>query len=463
MNNSGFSSSHPLLNTVSFYLLLLIPVVLLIVFSRYHIWDLRVLSKLSEGWTENPGNIYRHPFPAKYPIGGTILSAGVISTIRKLLPELSEEEIPRIFKGYLTVFDILSAVLLAVILGLLELPNPFFFSLLIYLLPSTWAGAALWGQIDNITQFFIRLSIAGFLISMKNGWSRPDCRNSSGCRKSLAAYAMGVLGFFCGILTKQTFVFSMPGLLVFWFMATCSILIVYGKSCRRSLLLVSLLGGLFFFIPEIFIRVPDSYIHQPVVIFQEPLNPYGDKISGHGFNVWMFLGRPMDSSSGIPICLGVSPRHAGYALYLFFLVFLWWRLIRPLSRYLKQVRVGIPGAAPVTTVAALIIVAIGMSNLGFNVLLTGTHDRYLYHTYPFLIAGFLYFRGRVVGIGWRSIVYLAAAATVYGGFICARLDVTLNPLLIPGRIHFFLTAVHLILLVWLSAKWVLLTGDKCCR
>jgi|GEM_PF-3875274 len=457
MNNPGFRIFPPFINTASIFLLILIPTVLLLVFSRHHIWDFKIYYRWSTSWSEGPKNVYQSGFLAKYPIGGVVLTAGAISAIRKILPGRSVEEVCRVFKAYLTVYDILSAFCLALILHLVGIPAPFFFSLLIFCLPSTWAGAALWGQIDNITQLFIRLSAAGFIINLKNIWSPPNCRTSPGDGYFPVAYTLGVMGLVCGILTKQTFIFSIPGLLVFWFTATSAILLRYGKSIRPVLLMVNLFAVLCLLIPEIFIRFPERSIHHLLYIFREPLNPYGNKISGNGFNVWMFLMRPMDSPADIPICLGISPRQAGYFLYLVFSGFLWLRLLRPVSRYLRQMSSGIRGWDGPGFTSALILIAIGIGNLSFNVLLTGTHDRYLYHTYPFLITGFLYLWKSGLMVNGKDIICLISAAVLYGGFIYARLDNNLNPLLQPYHIHLLLAAVHLSLLIWLSCKWVVFT------
>ena len=62
---------------------------------------------------------------------------------------------------------------------------------------------------------------------------------------------------------------------------------------------------------------------------------------------------------------------------------------------------------------SLLILHLALVNLSFNLFLAGTHERYLYHFYPFIIMA-------CMGLGFfkRGFVYaLLAGATFYGAVL----------------------------------------------
>jgi hypothetical protein len=170
----------------------------------------------------------------------------------------------------------------------------------------------------------------------------------------------------------------------------------------------------------------------------------------------------MDSSSQIPFTsisiwnwkLDVTPYHAGILLFVGFLIFLlltglWaiWQMLRSQTRSNPQ-----PQSQPY--LMALLCLFFGLSQLGFNVLLSGTHERYLFLGYPFLLIAVTWF-GMNQSIGSRRAIFLCfLAAFAYGCFVFSVLGAPLPEILFPLKRHEFLAAIHLFLLFVLVELWL---------
>ena len=66
-------------------------------------------------------------------------------------------------------------------------------------------------------------------------------------------------------------------------------------------------------------------------------------------------------------------------------------------------------------VLAVVFLVHSAHNLLFNIVLTGTHERYLYHCYPFLLMAFALLGRKVVGKA--EILISVVGAIVYGEFV----------------------------------------------
>jgi hypothetical protein len=166
---------------------------------------------------------------------------------------------------------------------------------------------------------------------------------------------------------------------------------------------------------------------------------HGNTVSSFSFNIWTFLVKDPRSSSHIPInfqlgsttLFSVVPYSAGIILFLLvnaFLLFLYIRYFYRQYKYGEQFFN--------TENILLLILHLALVNLSFNLFLTGTHERYLYHFYPFIIMACL-------GLGYfkREFVYvLLAGATFYGivlyGYL-TRLNIQFGqiPFAILGIFH----------------------------
>jgi hypothetical protein len=120
-----------------------------------------------------------------------------------------------------------------------------------------------------------------------------------------------------------------------------------------------------------------------------------------------------------------------------------------------------------------------VSYLGFNVLLSGTHQRYLYVGYPFLLLGLIWFYSQKIVISRPVLLASLFAAFTYGCFIYSQIS---NAYLIQSQQylgfkeppsmpmlpqwlsllerHHFLAAVHLFILIVLLFMWVKICKNK---
>jgi hypothetical protein len=101
---------------------------------------------------------------------------------------------------------------------------------------------------------------------------------------------------------------------------------------------------------------------------------------------------------------------------------------------------------------ALLSLLLGLTQLGFNVLLTGTHERYLFLGYPFLILSTWWFARRghmAMGLA----VWTLAAAILNGVFVLGAMQ-PLPGILFLVYSNAFQAALHLILLVALLDAWL---------
>ena len=101
---------------------------------------------------------------------------------------------------------------------------------------------------------------------------------------------------------------------------------------------------------------------------------------------------------------------------------------------------------------ALLSLLLGLTQLGFNVLLTGTHERYLFLGYPFLILATWWFARRgQMGMGLA--VFTISAAILNGVFVLGAMQ-PLPGILFVVYSNAFQAALHLILLVALLDAWL---------
>ena len=97
-----------------------------------------------------------------------------------------------------------------------------------------------------------------------------------------------------------------------------------------------------------------------------------------------------------------------------------------------------------------LLLVIGIENLLANVVLVGTHERYLYHGYPFLLLGGICL-WEMHRLGWRPLAAIAAGVILYGVFVFSLIGQILGFLFFAGRIE-VMAALHVVLLVVLLGQ-----------
>jgi hypothetical protein len=132
--------------------------------NTYFKWDLETFQSWANYWSENWHNYYINCNTCNYPIIGTLFSAGLFSAI-------GNDDFQRsvfTFRFILAGIDGLNVILIFLLLRLLSIKNAPFWAGLIGILPSSWAGAAFWGQIDNVSQFFILIILVWIVFNNVN-------------------------------------------------------------------------------------------------------------------------------------------------------------------------------------------------------------------------------------------------------------------------------------------------------
>ncbi|MCI0557078.1 MAG: hypothetical protein MN733_01175 [Nitrososphaera sp.] len=153
-------------------------------------------------------DIYTECRPCNYPILGVLFSAGILDTLKSLPLTLESETYVQLFRYVLALVDGANVVLIYLILRALSIPRSLFWAGFAGILPSSWVGGALWGQIDGFSQFFLLL----FLLCTAAFWVAYD--NADPGKKRAVVYVIGssvILA--CFLLTKQLALFSFPVLL----------------------------------------------------------------------------------------------------------------------------------------------------------------------------------------------------------------------------------------------------------
>jgi hypothetical protein len=418
--------------------------------------DYKIFSFWAECWFKDSGKIYLN-CGANYPFVGIIASAGALSTLKTLLGAEDYPQLVHRFQFYLAIFDALNFILVWLLARALKLKYALAVSVLIAALPSSWAGGALWGQIDDASQFFLLACVLCLVTGIQSNSDKLNFRSVTCC-------VLGLLALVAFVLTKQMAVFSLPAVLPLAFLA-CLRLWTSGRKLVGPMAAASaiLLCVAFFEFLDSRLEVPLTFQHPALpplyhassylFIWLGGGSSHGNVISVNGFNIWMFLERDMWSSSKEPFyCLRfrdyefcLTPFHSGAVLYCGYIVILSASFIAFFLRPLLGG--GFRDEMKMRFVLATIILYLAQVNLGFNVFLTGTHERYLYHCFPFLILSAFYFLENTQLLSWYSTVFFIVAATLYGGFIL--LVPRMSPYLSLLRLYEFYAATHLVLLIYL--------------
>ncbi|WGK68332.1 hypothetical protein P0082_07535 [Candidatus Haliotispira prima] len=342
--------------------------------------------------SENFKDLYNSDCYCNYPVLGLLSSAGLLQLLNyKILS----------FLYVLSFIDLINVVLVYFILRKLEVKRSMFWAGVIGLLPSTWAGGALWGQIDNIGQLILFCIIIVAL--------RFSTASHLG-NKSLFLFSaiVGVL-FAFAFLTKQLLLFSLMPLS---FMVL--ILILFYTNFKFIDIIKHILICTFFtLIPialfDLWLTIPNEYYFSHLERVFGTGSSHMDKISGNGFNIWRLLGRDMWSSSEIPFYKNFTPKGTGLFLFFSSLATISYLLFMNLKKHWN--------VNQFTDKVIIFIFYLALVNISFNIFLTGTHERYLFHFYPFILIVMLFIRK------YLSVFLCIVGAFIYGAFVLDILEI----------------------------------------
>ncbi|PWU13467.1 MAG: hypothetical protein C5B49_14745 [Bdellovibrio sp.] len=434
---------------------MVLPFMIVSTIPLFHHKDVSTFSQWADCWQRDSEHIYENCknaiFTPNYPYLGMALSAGVISEIKSFFRTNDIHSVAKYFRLFLAIFDAFNFLLLIGIARSLGLKYSVPIALLVALLPSTWSGGALWGQIDGISQFFLLAAVFALISAVQTAGHGKKAASTT----CFAAALVALVG--C-LLTKQLTIFSVFALIPLLIFSFAKI--AAASKIQRLTALGSLIGALgLFLVLDRRLSVPgylgSSYLYVWLGGESRQHEMISGRISGNGFNIWMFLERDMMSASNEPfychpifeqsMCL--TPRGVGRTLY-FGYVSLIGYLFFLLSRRLHHF--GDNGEKQTRFILAASILFLVQINLGFNVLLTGTHERYLYHFYPFLMIVAIFYLPYRSLLNWRHFLFFIACAIVYGMFVLSILSPMPGDWPFSGK-HRFVAAIHLILLGILTA------------
>jgi len=398
----------------------------------YHHTDQEFFSDWARHWDQDWRNIYVNSPTCNYPIIGTLSSAGLLS----LLGGESAGGNAYRYRLLLSIVDGLNVVLLYVILRRLRIKNAALWAGVIGLLPSSWVGGALWGQIDGVTQCVLLITLLCLvLFTTRQTRPRPG---------AFVAYLVIVSVLLaCLVLTKQLAVLSAVALGLFLLIS----IYAFAATWSRAFAYAFLAGGCFLlclFLPDVWLKVRPPYFSHLEYVWRTG-SGHMEKIAGNGFNIWVFLGRDMWSSSREPFLLFLTPKGTGLVLFGLWAALVSCSFLLYAERRLAECRPCVPDKQ-------LLLHGVwylALLNLTFNVYISGTHERHLYHFYPYAILACLGLEGQ--SRAWRNVLLgvLVAGAVLYGLFVLGILS-NAPRFLGPQR----LAAFHLALLWYLTFVFV---------
>lgn len=362
----------------------LLPIVLRFLFPDiYHHFDVHTFVEWGK-YHDNLSDLYLTECYCNYPYIGMLLSTGILRLFNDSVFA---------FLSLLSIIDLLNVYLIYRILKSLIVQRAALFAGILGILPAVWVGGGFWGQIDTFGQTLL-LGLIWLII-----------RHKQLNKHHTLIFACYGLFFSVGLLTKQLLLFPLAPIGVYVAFSAFRVT----NSVQRGILLL-LTSFVAFLLPILLvdasISVPDRFLfsHLERVFFEG--SDHMNEISGNGFNVWMFFFEDMGASSEQPFLL-LSPKNLGL---ISFVLLSAWLSYKHLQFHIKKVN------------RQLILVSLFffflLINLGFNLLLTGTHERYLYHFYPFLGIALLYVsRLHLFVVQKIDFVLLLIGGIIYGLFV----------------------------------------------
>ena len=402
--------------------------------ADYHHKDYAEFAASAECWLHDSRNIYLNCYAQtpNYPVVGVLASAGALSGLKTISGVKDNAQVVGLFRFYLAIFGALNFILVWQLARLLKLRHAVWIGLLIAALPSSWAGGELWGQIDGISQFFLLACICCFIVSIQSDADRHSIH-------SFVYFACGLLMLVVFLLTKQFAVFSLPAIgalaLLAGFKLCTSGSKLYGVMATVA---ASLLAFALFWFLDSRLEVPGGY-YGSSYLFVWLGGGSSKKIhhfSHHGFNIWRLLIN-VNSDPSKPFGFAqlrdrdyyltpfITPLYSGIALYISYVfaitasyfAIVWKQALRPdyLLRDSIQMRF----------IIATLVLYIAQVNLGFNVLLPGTHERYLCHFFPFLILSAFFFLQQKILFSICPVLFFIGVALMYGCYVSSAVHLVL--------------------------------------
>lgn len=424
--------NKPLLQNAVLLLGISISAIMVIAFPElYHHSDVDAFMTWARHWDKGWNAVYESCQTCNYPLVGMAASAGLF----KFLWKAGIPDAVWFFRMILAAVDGANVVLIYLLMRRFAIKDAALWAGIAGLSASAWVGGAVWGQIDGVSQFFILLVLLWIVIGNKS--SRIN-----------APFFLGVSGLLTALLllTKQLSVFSFFSLELL-LLATIFLRRKRAAGFGWTAFLLAC-QGLCLFIWDLFLELPEPYRSHLQLVWGPRSDP-GGRLSMNGINIWVFLDGSMGSSSHDPLFPGstgvllnlVTPFNLGILLFLVF------ALVITASLWFFLRRIRLEAAAGMEREIQLnFILHLALVNLGFNLWLTGTHERYLYHCFPFLLIACLGLMESDRRFSKPLLAAILLGSNLYGLFVFGVLQ---------GRwawdysVHRFVTVFILFMLGWL--------------
>jgi hypothetical protein len=397
----------------------------------YHHGDVEAMMIWARQWNHGWTEIYNTCPGCNYPLFGIFTTAGVF----KLLAKIGVADIAWGYRLYLAAVDGANVFLLFLLFRELKIRGAAVWAGVIGLLPASWAGGAVWGQIDDVSLCMLLLVVLWIVWCNRTG-RVPFALYLAGCSFGMAAL----------VLTKQVNVFAAAAVEIF-----LAVSIFSGRDRRRAagyFLLQAALLFVFVFGWDLPLNLEGGPVSHQQIVWGARSNA-GSFLAQNGINLWVFLDRPMLSSSADPLFPGlpaglsawITPFSVGAVLFLAAVAGLTFFLARKIGR-----RPAPDGPFRDRETMLNFILFLALVVLAFNVFLTGNRMRYLYGFYPLVLLAWL-------GLGEYDrrfppllAALLLSGAVLYGGFVFGILN---GELVYSLAAHRVLAAFHGLLLLFL--------------
>jgi hypothetical protein len=386
-----------------------------------------------------------------YPPLGAVFSAGALRAIDSL-SRTAGLGLPRhrlAFRGYLLLFEIAALLMSAALFSALSLPQPGLAAAALYLLPSSWAGGAVWGQVDIVAQAFLLLAAYAFVSVIVDERPRPGL--------DVARIATGAWALSSALLVKQLALFSLPGLAGLLVVALATVQHRRGwRACLPAAALAAgVAGAWFLLLDRAVFAVPRGHAGITAYVWSTG-SDHSRYLFANGPNVWTFLATRNLFPSDLPFYGSLTPRRAGFTVAMAVCLALGsWLALHGFPVLRRRARF----EAHRHGLAAALLAFVGLLNLVVPVLVTGTHERYFFHAFPFLMLGFAGWRARrddVTPAG--SLLWIAAAGCISGCFVYSIMRPEAFRLVFPLRSQAFTASVLLGAAAVLALRFVLAVG-----
>jgi hypothetical protein len=221
-----------------------------------------------------------------------------------------------------------------------------------------------------------------------------------------------------------------------------------GTRVAMAMAAASLCSFLVWLLPDPFLDLPEGYRSHLVFVLVGGGSAHGDVLSGNGANLWALVSSDPSASSLETVYAGLTAKAWGLILFGGYqLLLLVWIVLEARRREPE---------AQVRDAMGFGIVYIGACNLAMATLLTGVHERYLFHGVPFLILGM----SLRVQRGIRFSQWLSPAVWFVAGwsglFVLSSIHWdAFSGLLSPFRSHTVAGVLELMLLAALGVQLVL--------